>query len=452
MLKKSALTIAASIPLLFAPLSAQAAQLKVMVSGAMAHALQEIATDFAKKNGHTLDFIVGTTGVFQDRVRKGEKVDVIEVTNVGMDALEKEKLVTPGTRADLASALIGVAVRDGAPVPDISTIDALKARLVAAKSVAWIDPKIGGQAGAAIVSLLQKMGIADEVAKKSVYGKTGADAVQKMAAGEADIAISFVSEIKPIKGAKLVGPLPAPVQNPSTYSGAIGPGAPNRTRPARCWPRCAARRLRMSIGTQGWSLSRRNKELPMTAIAKHTRIAFVLLALAAMAGPASAAEFTLMPTPQTVNIGNFNAANRPALTINSGDIVTLEAATQLEPEAIDASGVVPPSAVPQYVRDIYRDVKDRGPGPHVLTGPIYVNGAMPGDVLEVRILAVDLAADYAYNRQRPYTGALPEEFTQVWQRVIPINRAPRRPPRSRPAWWCRSIVRSSARWALRPRS
>jgi acetamidase/formamidase len=143
----------------------------------------------------------------------------------------------------------------------------------------------------------------------------------------------------------------------------------------------------------------------------------------AAATRATAAEFTLMPTPQTVNIGNFNAANRPVLTINSGDIVTLEAATQLEPEAIDASGAAPPSAVPQYVRDIYAAVKDRGPGPHILTGPIYVNGAMPGDVLEVRILAVDLAVDYGYNRQRPYTGTLPDDFTQFWQRVIPLDRA-----------------------------
>jgi len=140
------------------------------------------------------------------------------------------------------------------------------------------------------------------------------------------------------------------------------------------------------------------------------------------AGTASAAEFTLMPSPKTVNIGNFSAANKPVLTINSGDIVTLEAATQLEPEEVDQSGTVPPSAVPQYVRDIYRDVKDGGPGPHVLTGPIYVNGALPGDVLEVRILAVDLAVDYGYNRQRPFTGALPNDFTAVWQRVIPINR------------------------------
>src|SRR5579872_5043331 len=120
------------------------------------------------------------------------------------------------------------------------------------------------------------------------------------------------------------------------------------------------------------------------------------------------AEYTLAPSPATVNIGNFNAANRPALTINSGDIVNLEAATQIEPEAVEASGVVPPSAVPQYVRDIYRTVKDRGPGPHILTGPIFVTGAMPGDVLEVRILQIELATDYGYNWQRPFTGALPD--------------------------------------------
>ena len=150
---------------------------------------------------------------------------------------------------------------------------------------------------------------------------------------------------------------------------------------------------------------------------------WLALSASLAAAPACAAEFRLMPSPTTVNIGNFNAANRPALTINSGDIVTLEAATQLEPEEVDASGVVPRAAVPQYVRDIYRNVKDRGPGPHVLTGPIYVNGAAPGDVLEVRILAVELATDYGYNRHRPYAGAIPDDFPAFWQRVIRIDRA-----------------------------
>ena len=226
MLKYRIAAFAAVLPLALAS-TANAAQIKVMVSGAMAHALEEVSKDFAKKNGHTLDFVVGTTGVIQDKVRAGEKADVVEVTSVGMTALEKEKLVVPGTRVELARANIGVAVRDGAPMIDISTVDALKARLVAAKSVAWIDPKVGGQAGQAITSLLQKMGITDEVMKKSVYGKTGAEAVQKMAAGEADMAISFISEIKPIKGAKVVGPLPAAVQNPSSYDGAVGANSAN---------------------------------------------------------------------------------------------------------------------------------------------------------------------------------------------------------------------------------
>jgi acetamidase/formamidase len=135
-----------------------------------------------------------------------------------------------------------------------------------------------------------------------------------------------------------------------------------------------------------------------------------------------AAEYTLMPSPQTVNIGNFNAASRPALTIESGDTVVIETAAAMEPAEIDQSGVVAPATVPQYLRDIYRDVKDRGPGPHVLTGPVFVTGAMPGDVLEVRILAIDLAVDYGYNRQRPYDGALPEEFPGFFQRIMRIDR------------------------------
>ncbi len=153
-----------------------------------------------------------------------------------------------------------------------------------------------------------------------------------------------------------------------------------------------------------------------------SRLAASALLLVISAGHVRAAEFTLMPSPQTVHIGHFAANVKPVLSIDSGDIVTIETAAAMEPEQIERSGVVPPGAIPQYLRDIYRDVKDRGPGPHILTGPIEVRGAQPGDVLEVRILDISLAVDYGYNRQRPYNGALPEEFTAFWQRIIPINR------------------------------
>ena len=126
---------------------------------------------------------------------------------------------------------------------------------------------------------------------------------------------------------------------------------------------------------------------------------------------------------QTVHIGHFLAILKPVLSIESGDIVTLESTASIVPSVVDQSGVVPPSAVPQYQRDIYGTVQDRGPGPHVLTGPIEIKGAMPGDVLEIRILDVQLALDWGYNRQRPYTGTLPDEFPALWNRIIPINRA-----------------------------
>jgi acetamidase/formamidase len=153
-------------------------------------------------------------------------------------------------------------------------------------------------------------------------------------------------------------------------------------------------------------------------------VACALLFLASIGSPAlRAAEYTLTPSPQTVHIGYFLSSLKPVLTIDSGDIVTIESAAALDPAIIDQSGTVPASAVPQFVRDIFRDVKDRGPAFHVLTGPIEIRGAMPGDVLELRILEVNLAVPYGYNRQRPYTGALPDEFPAFWQRVIQINRA-----------------------------
>ncbi len=159
----------------------------------------------------------------------------------------------------------------------------------------------------------------------------------------------------------------------------------------------------------------------MLTAARYARYT-LLLAFVMAPGSASAAEHTLRPTPQTVHIGHFSAAVKPVLTVDSGDIVTLETGANMAPAIVEASGAVPASAVPQYLRDIYEQVKDRGPAGHILTGPIAVRGAMPGDTLEVRILDVQLAIDYGYNRFRPYAGVLPEEFTTLWQRIIRLDR------------------------------
>jgi acetamidase/formamidase len=147
----------------------------------------------------------------------------------------------------------------------------------------------------------------------------------------------------------------------------------------------------------------------------------LLLSVLALSG-ASGAEHVLMPSPQTVHVGYFSATLKPVLTVDSGDIVTIESVAGLDPAIVDGSGVIPPSAVPAYVRAIRQEVTDRGPGPHILTGPVFVNGALPGDGLEVRIQQIDLAVDYGNNVQRPYAGALPDEFTGFFQRIIPIDR------------------------------
>jgi acetamidase/formamidase len=159
-----------------------------------------------------------------------------------------------------------------------------------------------------------------------------------------------------------------------------------------------------------------------TPVVRFALLIATLGAVSVATNEVSAADYTLLPSPQTVHIGFFSAAQRPVLTINSGDIVTIESALQLDPVEIEAAGVVPPSLIPNSARAIFREVTDRGPGPHVLTGPIFVNGAQPGDVLEVHIEDIALAIDYGYNRQRPYTGALPDEFPGFFQRIIPIDR------------------------------
>jgi len=210
-----------------APLAANAAPLKVYVSGAMAHAIQQIAEDFARQHGDTLDFVVGTTGTITDRIHKGEKPDLVEMTSAGLSALEKENLIVPGTHVELSRAVLGIAIKSDAPAPDISNRDALKRALSSARTIAFIDPKTGGQAAAGIVHVLDRLGITADAAKKTVYGATGAAAVEKVASGQADIAVAFASEVLPIKGVKLVGLIQPDLQDPAPFAGGVGANGSN---------------------------------------------------------------------------------------------------------------------------------------------------------------------------------------------------------------------------------
>lgn len=134
-----------------------------------------------------------------------------------------------------------------------------------------------------------------------------------------------------------------------------------------------------------------------------------------------AETYELKATPKTVVWGYYSASAVPVLKIHSGDRVHIETVSTGSPARFEASGVAP-SDIPQNFRQIYQEVKDKGPGGQILTGPIYVEGAEPGDTLEVRILAIELTLPFAYNGFRPGSGFLPDDFPFARTKIIPLDR------------------------------
>lgn len=143
---------------------------------------------------------------------------------------------------------------------------------------------------------------------------------------------------------------------------------------------------------------------------------------AAQANSAVAPQtYTLKATPKTVAWGYYDAAAPPVLRIHSGDTVVFETLITSTPPRLEKAGV-PPDQVQQSLLDIQKEVTNKGPGGHILTGPVFVEGAEPGDTLEVRIQKIDLAIAYAYNAFGPGRGFLPEDFPYPRMRIIPLDR------------------------------
>ncbi len=143
----------------------------------------------------------------------------------------------------------------------------------------------------------------------------------------------------------------------------------------------------------------------------------LLLALILAAPPQT---HRLDPSPTTVVWGRYDAAAKPALHVASGDTVVVRTLITSSPERLQGAGVAPGEVEPA-LREIYAKVTDKGPGGHILTGPIFVDGAEPGDALEVRILKVELAIPYAYNGFAVNRGFLPEDFPHAKMRIIPLD-------------------------------
>src|SRR6266487_3288611 len=146
----------------------------------------------------------------------------------------------------------------------------------------------------------------------------------------------------------------------------------------------------------------------------------ILLCSARVRQTNAQATYTLKPTPKTVAWGYYDAKTPPVLRVKSGDTVEIQTLITSSPERLEKAGV-PPQQVEQSLRDIYDQVKEKCPGGHILTGPIYIEGAEVGDVLEVNILAAKLAIPYAYNGFGPGRGFLPEDYPYPKMKIIPLD-------------------------------
>ena len=204
--------------------AAVSAEIKILTAGAYKQVVLALLPAFEKQTGHKVTVDNGTVGALVKRIEGGEAFDVVVVSPGAIEDLSKKGKVAAGSRVILARVGVGVMVKEGAPRPDISTVDAFKKSLLAAKSVAYIDPASGGSSGIYLDGLFSKLGILDQIKPKAklIHGGLVAEHIAK---GEAEIGIHQISEILPVKGVTLVGPLPAEIQNYTTYAAGLGAGS-----------------------------------------------------------------------------------------------------------------------------------------------------------------------------------------------------------------------------------
>jgi molybdate transport system substrate-binding protein len=199
----------------------RADDLKVTSAGAVRGLVAGMIEDYKKQTGKTFDFTTGTTGQLRAIILSGWPADLVIVSAPLMAELEKTGNLTPDSRTDLGRIGIGVAIREGTRAPDVSTPETFKQALVDAKSIAITDPTAGGATAAHLTSVYQRLGVTAMVMKKAVMQVGGKEVAEAVAAGQADIGITFMSEIIPVKGAKLAAPLPPALQDYTVYAAAI---------------------------------------------------------------------------------------------------------------------------------------------------------------------------------------------------------------------------------------
>jgi molybdate transport system substrate-binding protein len=217
-----------SLPLLVGAPAAVAAELKVMSTVALSATLDDLKPKFESATGHKLTIVYSVIADLKKRIENGEAADVMLLSRPALDDLQTKGKVASGSIANVASSSAAVAVRAGAPVPDISTSDALKRALLASKSIAYSDPAKGGASGVHFARVLEKLDIVDQMKPKTIL-VPGAQAAEVVAKGEAELGVGMASEIVPVAGAQLVGPLPGDLKMVIVFAAGVGPTSKDPT-------------------------------------------------------------------------------------------------------------------------------------------------------------------------------------------------------------------------------
>jgi molybdate transport system substrate-binding protein len=199
---------------------ATAAEIKVLSAGAVGTALKALAADYQKQGRNTVTITFGNVGQIQNRLKLGEAADVIILSKPALDDLAKARGLVAGSTKQLGGVGMGVAIKAGAPKPNIATPEAFKAALLATPSIAYSDPAGGGSSGIFFDRLIQKLGIADQMRAKVVLIR-GGSAADPITQGKAAMAVQNSSELIDVPGVQYVGPFPAVDQNYITYSAGV---------------------------------------------------------------------------------------------------------------------------------------------------------------------------------------------------------------------------------------
>ena len=205
------------------PATARAAEVKVFTSVALKSVLDELAPAYEKASGNKVTIMYGLAADMKKRVLAGEIADVIMLTRAMMEDLQKQNKLG-GELVNVAGTPVAVAARAGAPKPDIGTVEAFKKTLLAAKSIVYADPAKGGLSGIVFARALDRLGIVEQMKAKTIL-VPGAQAADLVAKGEAELGVGQASEIVPVAGVQLVGPLPGELASITLFTAAVGAGS-----------------------------------------------------------------------------------------------------------------------------------------------------------------------------------------------------------------------------------